>query len=204
MTVGARWPAVLLAALACSLTACPSHVTLEVPPANAPFAEREAAYGRLHPVIYTEVRSWNGPRRFDYLLLADGTRVAFAEDVLLAVPPDCETARAVNDAKRLEATRTWLGVSAVAAFAVGLTLGALSFSKDRPPHGPLLWSGVGVLGGGIGLAFGAGAAQSRAMDATEAAFSSYDVCLQRRLSVCVEPACGKDAPAVGAVKTSDR
>jgi len=50
---------------------------------------------------------------------------------------------------------------------------------------------VAVVGAGVGLAFGAGATQSRAMDAAEVAFKSYDGCVQRRLSICVEPGCDK-------------
>jgi len=75
------------------LTGCAAHVDLQAPPASASVRTRVAAYDQLKGLSYhqTTVTTFgtmgsSTSHSTDYLQLANGTRVYYAEDLLVILP----------------------------------------------------------------------------------------------------------------------
>ena len=169
------------------LMGCHEHVFLQVPPPQAPFAERAKAYQDFRPISY---QVSNNSQQVDFLELGNGTRVYHPDDLLSAVARDSATARAIDRSDQLRRTAPWFGFSALACMIAGGTLVAIAtVGRDRP-NSSLLASGMAV-GAVGGLAFGIASATvyRRSVDQARSAFDSYDGDLQRKLSVCVDADC---------------
>jgi len=170
-----------------ALGGCHDHVFLQVPASQAPLAERAQAYQDLRPLSY---QISNNSRQVDYLEIGNGSRVYYAEDLLVAVPPDSETARAIERSVELRNTAPWFGFSALACMIVGGTLIGVSAIGRESPDTTLMISGatVGLLGG-LGFGIASGTVYGRSVDQARIAFDSYDGALQRKLRVCVDTDC---------------
>ena len=182
--------ATLCVCFSLALGGCHEHVFLQVPTSQAPFAERAKAYQDLRPLHY-QTSNRNGARMMDFLELANGTRVYYPDDLLVAVPSDSAAAQAVERSEALRKSASWFGLSTLACMVVGGTLIAVStLGRERPDTG-LLISGaaVGVVGG---LTFGitSSTLSGRSVDQASVAYDHYDRALQRKLSVCVDSDCG--------------
>src|SRR5512141_694928 len=81
----------LLATVCAVCTACISHANLAPPPVTASGAERLAAYQQLAPRGFGSFQNGHA-NDVGFLVLGDGTRVYFAEDLVPVVPPGSPTA----------------------------------------------------------------------------------------------------------------
>jgi hypothetical protein len=184
--VGTRLACVSICA-SIALGGCHEHVFLQVPTSQAPLAERAQAYQDLRPVSY---QISNNARQMDYLELGNGSRVYYAEDLLVAVPPDSETTRAIERSVQLRNTAPWFGFSALACMIIGGTLIGASAIGHESPDTTLLISGAAVgLVGGLGFGIASGSFYGQSVDQARIAFDSYDGALQRKLHVCVDADC---------------
>ena len=185
------WLGSLALCASLALSGCHEHVVLQVPSSQAPLAERAQAYQGLRPVSY---QISNNSKQMDWLELGNGGRVYYAEDLLVAVPADSETARAIERSVELRNTAPWFGFSALACMIVGGTLIGVSAIGHESPDTTLMISGAAVgLVGGLGFGLAAGSYYSRSVDQARAAFDSYDGALQRKLHVCVDEDCNANA-----------
>ena len=170
-----------------ALGGCHDHVVLQVPSSQAPFSERARAYQDLRPISY---QISNNSQQMDYLELGNGSRVYHADDLLVAVPPDSETARAIERSDQLRKTAPWFGFSALACMIIGGSLVGLSVvGRDRPNTSLFIGgAAVGVVGG-LGFGIASGTTYRRSVDQARIAFDNYDGALQRKLRVCVDADC---------------
>jgi hypothetical protein len=180
----------LIAAAACTP---PPHQTLTAPSASASEADRVAAFRRLlargdeQTVTVSQSGSVQS-RQTDYLILGDGSRVYYAEDLLPVVAPDSATARqAVLARQRAAAAHPW-AVAMVIAFASTFAVvlaSPLVFSdtRDRVQFA--------IIGGAVGIAATGGLlikGNQVAGDGGErvSAFATYNEDLGKQLDVCVD------------------
>ena len=175
------------------LSGCASHVSLSVPPPNAPLAARAETYRLLHSTSATQtVTSMRGSTSFDNeMQLANGTTVAYVEDILPVVPPDSASAEYVRSSlsKRSKGhTCSWLGVASTVAFgAILFGLANSSGSGNRTlTNTGLAVTGLSAVGFGIANYFFQSSSSNDAMEA----YRHYNDGLQQKLSICVGPACG--------------
>lgn len=169
-----------------------SRFVLDLPGRDASFEERAAAYERLRPLrSLRHTINGNDHNHENYLELADRRRVYRPEDLIAAVEPNSETARAVRVFESYQVKANWYGGTALLFALAGGTLLALSAAGGGPPDTKLFGAGL-VVGGAGTLTFGVVSQRfrNRATDQQFRAFDSYDGDLQRRLSLCVPPACG--------------
>ncbi|MEO6602435.1 MAG: hypothetical protein ABIQ16_21315 [Polyangiaceae bacterium] len=177
--------------VATGLIGCHDHVFLQVPTSQAPFAERAKAYQDLRPLNY---QTSNNSQQLDFLELGNGTRVYHPEDLLVAVPRDSETARAIERSDELGKTAPWFGFSALACMVAGGTMIALSALGHERPNTTVLISGVGLgLAGGLGFGIASATVRGRSVDQARIAYDNYDRALQRKLSVCVDADCASNS-----------
>lgn len=166
--------------LAVAVVAGCYRVDLRAPAPAAPVAERAAAYERLRPRAVA-----------DPLVLADGTTVRYAEDVLPVVAPDGAAAAHARRAAR--ARRGWRRsiYAAIGVAAAGMVLvvaGAENRgTSDLPERGPTFGPGVALfIAGGAVAGVGTWYFGAREREARRAAFAAYDEGLRARLALCVE------------------
>ena len=172
-------------------SACTSYnqsVTLVVPAESAPFAERSEAYRKLRPVK-RGTTTINGVLADSQVVLADGTHVRNAADLVPAVRSDSATARSVHAAESARKTGAIITWTSVGVGLVGGILTAVAFGKmgsDGSIDTGTLGAGVGCgVAGSIGVMVGA-YGFSPASD-EQAAFDNYEKDLQTRLGIEVEP-----------------
>jgi hypothetical protein len=173
---------------------CASHVTLSVPPADAPLAARAEAYRNLHSTLavqtITSVRGGGGS--FDnQMLLGDGRTVAYVEDILPVVPEDSESAKYVERSQSKRSTGHLCGwVSALSAIAFGAIVLGVASSSSSGSNGlekaGVVVSGLSAAGFGIANYFYLSSSSDDAMEA----YRYYNDGLQKKLSICVGPSCG--------------
>lgn len=171
------------------------HQRLTAPAGSASEADRIAAYERLFArgSSITALIAPNGAvvaSSPDYLILGDGTRVAYVEDLAPLVSPDSPTGRAIDRYQRGVARskpweRAWKW-SFVAGLAGGVVLPIVIDDGD----GTRIGAGVGSMLAGalLGTIF-AFVADSRAGDLAGeriSAFTTYNQDLGRQLDVCVD------------------
>jgi hypothetical protein len=176
------------------LAGCASHVSLSVPPPSAPLAARAEAYRALHSTlaVQTTTSVRGGGASFDnQMLLADGTTVAYVEDILPVVPDDSESAKYVQRSLSKRSTGHLCGwVSAVSAIAFGAIVLGVASSAGSGTNGlektGLAVSGLSAAGFGIANYFFLSSSSDDAMDA----YRHYNDGLQQKLSICVGPNCG--------------
>lgn len=199
---GASISALIYLVTAAGCAASP-HVHLVAPAANAPAAERVAAYERLRGLAASEIEvtgargDADGPSA-DFLALGSGEVVTHAEDLVPVVAPESDTAHAARRAARLEGAAWPWQVAGLVVGVAGLALGSYALVTDDGAALPLL---------GLGLAFtGTGLAaiptihdEQRAEAERISAFTHYDADLRRRLDLCADGlrvvACGAPAEA---------
>lgn len=172
-------------------SACTSYnqsVTLVVPAESAPFAERSEAYRKLRPVK-RGTTTVNGVLADSQVVLADGTYVRNAADLVPAVRSDSATARAVHDAESARTTGAVITWTSAGVGLVGGILTAVAFGNigaDGSIDTGTLGAGVGcVLAGSIGAMIGVYGFSPAGYE--QDAFDSYEKDLQTRLGIEVEP-----------------
>lgn len=188
------WPIVLFGCACLVLTSgCMrhSHVTLTAPPSSAPPEAREAAYAELMPTRDTRVRvrfRWDdgadasttleeGP-----LVLANGTRVEAAIDLLPVLEPTDPVADLVRESHRHHRRANGFGLASLSSITLSLlTLGARLV-------GPIRWDVqrpifLGLLTSGAILSIVALVFRRRERRTTWRAFRNYNAALQRYLQL---------------------
>ncbi|MEO6602436.1 MAG: hypothetical protein ABIQ16_21320 [Polyangiaceae bacterium] len=185
-----------LSGLLCATLAfsCASHVSLAVPPPDAPVATRAEAYRQLHSTSATQtVTSLRGAgTSFDNeLTLANGTSVVYAEDILPVVSADSESAEyARSSLSKRSKGKTCGWLSAVSTLAFGaIMLGLLSSSGSGNrtlANAGLITTGLGASGFGIANYLFLSGSSDDAMEA----YRHYNNGLQKKLSICVGASCG--------------
>ncbi len=179
--------ATLLLALAASGAACISHANLAPPPVDASGAERLAIYQQLAPRGFG---SFQNRRSNDigFLVLGDGTRVYFPEDLAPVVPPRSPTAIAGERHRGAWArAKHWMAVGGVAlAAAIVVPVVALATMDDGDRR-----TGIVIGGAAGGFVVGMGSFIAGAVDLIDAngerasAFLTYDDALRAELRLCV-------------------
>jgi hypothetical protein len=163
------------------------HVNLPRIPADPSPRERIAAYASYRPQPGTEVYERTcdrtGCTTQKLLLLANGTTVHEADDLLPLVPAGSETARAAKASARLRTTSHWFFLATAAALATGLVImGSANMDgrdNDLKIGAAVLVVGVGT-SGALWLITGKRGERRR-----DEAFDHYERDLASNLRVCV-------------------
>lgn len=188
-------------------SACaPAHVVLVPPPPRESALEvRRAYYVENRPIVVrgadalTTTRPPVGARKRSFLVLADGTRVEHASDLVANVDDDsaaARSARRANDADGLAdawiigttvalATGTAMSIAGL-ALSPEWSLAGRSSSDDLAPFVVAVVLDLGALvlfGGGLFSLFAAEGAAANAAQERDAAFLAYDKSLRQRLSL---------------------
>lgn len=167
----------------CELTAC-AHVRLSAPTASAPGEDRVAAYEQLQPVDYQETATSVDGTSYtsaDYVLLGDGTKVTFADDLLPLVPRDSSAAESMRLSRLYRNVNHLLFGGGVIA-----VLGGLFLAGEGRSEGSTLLTAAGTtlaVSGVISFTLLNWSA-NRSSEAASKAFREYDAALRRRLHVC--------------------
>ncbi len=191
--------AVLAVALLATLGACEPHQQLSAPPATAAEAERVAAYEKLQPLSMhrTDITYLQGgvavghEREVDYLQVADGRRVYYAEDILPVVPegsPAAIAAKRSSSKRQLADGLYWGGIAALTAGAA-LFLTPLFLEEDEqtgePAFDPPLALSGGLMLAGGGLIIASKLPSRSSHDEAQTAFETYEPALRKKLDLCV-------------------
>lgn len=177
-------------ALLATCGAC-SGATLRAPPPDATPTARLEAYARLRPVgrsrTVTLSQSSGGGATTGYdapIVLADGTIVRHADDLLPVVADDGPAARAAR-ASATARTRKMLVVAVgLAISGAGLAMTLTNLDDETPPA---MYAGLGLLVGGAAAAgFGGWHFSRRESEHRIEAFRRYDEGLRERLELCVD------------------
>ena len=194
------------------VSGCMSHVNLSVPPPDAPLSTRAEAYRQLHSTSATQtITSMPGSgASFDNTLqLANGTSVAFAEDILPVVPEHSEAAEhAHSSLSKRDKAHICGWVSALSTVAFGAILFGLvssSGSGNRTLESAgLATTGLSAAGFGIANYLFLNSSSNDAMEA----YRHYNDGLQKKLSICVGADCGsqliRDTSASGSAPREQR
>jgi len=193
--------AILLASASwgCSI---PHHV-LSAPSATASEAERIAAYERLFVrasagTVLTDGSAVVGST--DFLVLGDGTRIVYAEDLLPVVDPDSPTGRAARRIRSGRARSHPWGMAGGLSFGAGIitSVALVYYLKD---DGKVIGGFAGVTSGFVvGLAFAmvAIAKEGDLSGDRISAFTTYNSDLLKHLDLCVVGtrvrACNREVP----------
>lgn len=185
-----------VACLAFVIGACnpKPHVRLGPLPPDLTAGQRVQTYNELHATFEQETttRTCSGRGGCSTtiertLMLANGTRVHHAEDLLPVVSPDSPAAKSVNASLRAERSRrnfTLLGLAGIALFAV---VGSSVMSDEDGDVGSGAKLGLLVGGGAVLVgAFGAWHYYYKASDEHALANEQYNEGLARQLRVCVD------------------
>lgn len=171
---------------------CMQHVKLELPPpATAPVEERVQAFEQLKPRIYHEFRTVNQfgatVSSSTSLLLANGKKVYYPEDLLPVVGPDSllkDPIAKYFEHLRLSNALSWSGIT-VEIIGLGVYLGGISndFRGGHYEFGATSGVGLGLVLVGLaavmaGVYYGFRAEEDRAT-----AFDLYREALLNRLEL---------------------
>lgn len=173
---------------------CRSHVPLRAPDPSASLEQRVDAYADLQIAgqmdVITLQRGVPVSRTADFLVLANGSRIYFPEDLLAVVAADSPTARAARRSVSARHKKWWWYGGGVAATIGGLSL--MAYDEGQRPdgtyeYGPAGSAGaalalVGVLGGLFGFFY----YNKQTNDEKVTAFTTYDRSLRRALDLCVD------------------
>jgi hypothetical protein len=122
------------AALLVALTACGAHVQLPAPSPGITPADRVAMFKALERANQEveQVSVNNGPWQLksSTLILANGTRVEHADDLLPVVPPDSDTAKLARASATARHRSIELKAVAYGAAVVGMAVLVSSFNDD--------------------------------------------------------------------------
>jgi hypothetical protein len=179
--------------------ACHEHIELRAPESSAPEPARLRAYQELAPLSYHEtqvayVSGYGFPvgtvKKTDYLQLADGRRVYYAEDILPVVPDDSPAALAANDSSSNRHLSNLLYAGGVAAIVAGAALMVAPFvTHDPASQEPFNWTpalvGLGIsIGGGVGLLSASSIVDNNSQDQAASAFETYEPAVRKKLALC--------------------
>jgi hypothetical protein len=179
----------------CVLVACPKHVELNVPDADAPESERVAAYLKLQPIEFKRVPTGGYAGEAEGFFL-NGNEIFYLEDLLPAVTRNSPTAIAVRECEyHGQKTKRWLrtvGVTFLSALVVGVPGGFLLASPRADTNDGVAVLGKGMIGVGVvSFLFTAFVAMpitvahaNRQEKPKEAAFINFDESLRLRLNLC--------------------
>jgi hypothetical protein len=183
-----RLPYIVLGTLL--LAGCSTHVDLTpLPPRMTPeqrvqaFAKLRVAERGTETVVACAGRRCGASPR-PVLILADGTEVRQAEDLLVVVPPDSATARSARRVTELKSRSGWVKAGGLAGFLTGLAIAYKGVSTDEPNFTIM---GIGV---GVALATGITAGVMSTLMARDAqrytrqAFRTYEDDLVQHLALC--------------------
>ncbi|MDB4930250.1 MAG: hypothetical protein JWM10_2734 [Myxococcaceae bacterium] len=192
-------------AFAVALEACGAHVQLApTPDRTAPLPTRVGAYNALRPTAtqttqhiavnrYGQVLS--ASTSLDFIMFANGTQVAYPEDLVPLVDANSVTAVAANQSAEARTTGRWLQ----AGGGLGMLLGSLllipaipaatgttdRFTGVSDGDSTLLYTSIGLLTVGMVVYFvGQLGFLSTAGSERVRAFSTYDNSLRERLGLC--------------------
>ena len=120
----------LLALGGSALGGCQGHVTLSAPPRSASLHERVQSYTQLRPLSMHETHitylsggvPTGAARRTDYLQLANGQRIYYAEDILPVVDSASPAAVAAKEAESARDTGNTLFGVGIGGIVVGPTV----------------------------------------------------------------------------------
>ncbi len=173
--------------LVLAFAGCISHARLDPPPLGATAAERIAAYQRLSPRGFGSFQNAHA-NDIGFLVLGDGQRVYFAEDLIPVVPPGSPTAIAgARHRGAWDRAWHWLKVGGIGyAAAIAIPLVALGTMKDDDARTEVMIGGA-ALGTTIGTIGMVGAAINAVESNGERAsvFLTYDDALRAELHLCI-------------------
>lgn len=199
-------PFTIVVVVALWVQACGGHVHLQLPPApdrSAPREARVAAYHRYRPTeaMHTHHLTVNrygqvlsAATSLNFVMLADGTQVAYPEDLSPLVNPTSATVQAARESANFRGPSTWLywGGGAATIGGMFLFIPAVVVAEDEydsrgvrtPGDNSLMWMSAGVVGTGlvamlVGALLGMHASSQR-----QRAFTTYDSSLRERLGLC--------------------
>ena len=189
-----------------ALEACGAHVQLPTTPdRTAPLPARVGAYNTLRPTStqqtqhitvnrYGQVMS--ASTSLDFLMLADGTQVAYPEDLNPTVDANSTTAQAALRSQSARSTGSWLMAGGLVGSLLGAGLmvpgilnavGTTDYATGRsePGDNTLLFTSIGIFSAGLVAYFiGQIGFLSPAASERVRAFSTYDNSLRERLGLC--------------------
>ncbi|MEL6339741.1 MAG: hypothetical protein AAGJ56_10095 [Myxococcota bacterium] len=181
--------------LACTSTvACSRHVELKPPRPSATFEERVAFHEDHQPRLTkeTHVTTFQGTnptatsRQTDYLLLNDGRRIYYPEDLSPIVPDDSRTAAAIERWSRARSTRHTLTGLGLAGVAGGTALSLVGIGENAE-LGSTFYIGMGVFA--VSLLVVSAWAPSLVQEENDEAATAYEFygeSLRAGLELCVE------------------
>jgi hypothetical protein len=168
-------------------SACISHAHLAPPPVAAPAGDRLAVYQQLSPRGFGSFQNQHA-NDLGFLVLGDGTRVYFPEDLEPVVPPDSPTARAGRAHESAwSRAKHWMKIGAVGfAAAIVVPVVALATMHDDDTRTEVMVGGAagGMIVGWVGF----GGAIVNLVDANgerASAFLTYDDSLRSELHLCI-------------------
>ena len=182
MAVSLRVPALLV-----GCAACISHANLSPPSVGGSADDRLAAYQRLAPRGFGSFQNHHA-NDIGFLVLGDGTRVYFPEDLAPVVPEGSPTARAAEGHRGAwSRAKHWLKVGAVGMVgAVVVPTVALATMRDGDMRTEVMVGGAAT-GLVIGV-WGFGAAAVNLVESNgerASAFLTYDDALRAQLRLCI-------------------
>ena len=167
--------------------ACIEHAHLAPPPTDGNAEARLAAYQALSPRGFGSFQNQHG-NDIGFLVLGDGTRVYFPEDLEPVVPAGSPTAQAGERHKTAwQRAKHWFkigGVGFAAAIAIP-SIALLTMHDDRSRTEVMLGgAGAGVVVGYVGL-FGGLIDLVESNGERASAFLTYDDALRAELHLCI-------------------
>jgi len=194
----------ILVVMSLWVEACGGHI--QFPPTPDRSASREtrvAAYNRYRPTeaMHTQHLTVNrygqvlsASTSLNFVMLADGTQVAYPEDLSPLVNPTSVTAQAARESANFRAPAAWLYWGGAASTLAGLALliPAASASADEydargmrtPGDDTLFWTSVAVMSTGLVAMLIGGLLGTRSSSERQRAFMTYDTSLRERLGLC--------------------
>lgn len=176
-----------LALATLALGACVEHVQLAPAPVGAPAAARLAAYQQLAPKGFGSYQNRHG-NDLGFLVLGDGSRVYYPEDLAPVVPADSPAARAGAHHRGAWGRMIhWLKIAGV-GYGAAIVVPAVALATMRNDDART----EVMIGGAVGgMALGTVGFVGAALDAFEAngdratAFLTYDDALRAEFHLCV-------------------
>jgi hypothetical protein len=173
----------------------PPHASFVATPREAPYEQRKETYEQLRPATEQRALFKRKKRREPGtpLLLANGVKVHYAEDLAPLVPADSVTATSIDRALyHRHKQQVWAGFATgfSALSASGLSLGLFVFTRADNQQSENTGIGIAVgsvVLGALSLALCVPTARAQdlqAQKATEDAFVNYAPALRTALGIC--------------------
>jgi hypothetical protein len=167
------------------------HVSLQKPPPHASFDERLATYERLRPVsqvqdVTVTTGTYAAVTVSSKLVLADGTAVTHAEDLLPVLDPKTPAGHAAARSRSARHSANNWYTGGLLVMAAGLVyLLTQSSVEEGPGAADVIAMGAMTVGPLVGL-FGGLYYREVEENERRAAFHTYDASLRSSLALCVD------------------